>query len=86
MVHTIPGNSYIILRRRRWTIETAFSTYKRLYGENTMSRNIGRELKAKAYIYNILINTQRQYNKRQTKEENRQRELGHKALSIKNHV
>jgi hypothetical protein len=50
MVHTIPGNSYIILRRRRWTIETAFSTYKRLYGENTMSRNIGRELKAKAYI------------------------------------
>ena len=25
---------------RRWSVETAFSTYKRLYGENTMSRNI----------------------------------------------
>ena len=41
---------------RRWAVETAFSTYKRLYGEHTMSRNIeNRELKAKAYIYNILI-------------------------------
>jgi hypothetical protein len=41
---------------RRWAVETAF---KRLYGENTMSRNIEnieRELKAKAYIYNMLIN------------------------------
>jgi hypothetical protein len=46
---------------RRWSVETAFSTYKRLYGENTISRNIEnieRELKAKAYIYNMLINTQ----------------------------
>jgi hypothetical protein len=46
----------------RWAVETALSTYKRLYGEHTMSRNIEnieRELKAKAYIYNIiLINTQ----------------------------
>jgi hypothetical protein len=44
---------------RRWAVETAFSTYKRLYGEHTMSRNIEnieRELKAKAYIYNTLIN------------------------------
>jgi hypothetical protein len=44
---------------RRWAVETAFSTYKRLYGEYTMSRNIEnieRELKAKAYIYNTLIN------------------------------
>jgi hypothetical protein len=44
---------------RRWAVETAFSTYKRLYGENCMSRkieNIERELKAKAYIYNMLIN------------------------------
>jgi hypothetical protein len=34
-------------------IHTSFSTYKRLYGEHTMSRNIEnmeRELKAKAYI------------------------------------
>jgi hypothetical protein len=42
---------------RRWAVETAFSTYKRLYGEYCMSRNIEnieRELKAKAYIYNTL--------------------------------
>jgi hypothetical protein len=41
---------------RRWAVETAF---KRLYGEYCMSRNIEnieRELKAKAYIYNTLIN------------------------------
>jgi hypothetical protein len=46
---------------RRWAVETAFSTYKRLYGEKTMSRNIEnieRELKAKAYIYNTLISKQ----------------------------
>jgi hypothetical protein len=44
---------------RRWAVETALSTYKRLYGEHTMSRNIEnieRELKTKAYIYNMLIN------------------------------
>jgi hypothetical protein len=44
---------------RRWAVETAFSTYKRLYGEHCMSRkieNIERELKTKAYIYNMLIN------------------------------
>jgi hypothetical protein len=36
---------------RRWAVETAFSTYKRLYGEYCMSRNIEnieRELKAKS--------------------------------------
>jgi hypothetical protein len=34
---------------RRWAVETAFSTYKRLYGEHTMSRNIeNKELKAKS--------------------------------------
>jgi hypothetical protein len=43
---------------RRWAVETASSTYKRLYGEHTISRNIERELKTKAYIYNTLINTQ----------------------------
>jgi hypothetical protein len=46
---------------RRWAAETAFSTYKRLYGKYCMSRNkenIERELKAKAYIYNTLINMQ----------------------------
>jgi hypothetical protein len=43
---------------RRWAVETAFPTYKRLYGEYTMSRNIEIEPKTKAYIYNTLINTQ----------------------------
>jgi hypothetical protein len=78
------GWSMVMGYGRRWTIETAFSTYKRLYGEHTLSRNIKRELKAKAYTHNTLINTKRQYNKRQTKEENRQRELGHKALGKTN--
>jgi len=43
---------------RRWAVETAFSTYKRLYGEHTISRNIERELKTKAYKYNTLISIQ----------------------------
>jgi hypothetical protein len=33
---------------RRWAVETASSTYKRLYGEHTMSRNIERGLKSKS--------------------------------------
>jgi hypothetical protein len=55
------GWSRVMGYGRRWAVETAFSTYKRLYGEHTMSRkieNIERELKAKAYIYNTLINMQ----------------------------
>ena len=46
---------------RRWAAETAFSTFKRLYGENCMSKNmekIAKELSAKAYIYNMLTNLQ----------------------------
>jgi transposase len=46
---------------RRWAAETAFSTFKRLYGEYCMARsmeNIAKELSAKAYIYNMLINLQ----------------------------
>jgi hypothetical protein len=46
---------------RRWSAETAFSTFKRLYGEYSMARsmeNITKELSAKAYIYNMLINLQ----------------------------
>jgi hypothetical protein len=46
---------------RRWAAETAFSTFKRLYGEYSMARNmenIAKELAAKAYIYNTLINLQ----------------------------
>ncbi|MBS7635412.1 transposase [Candidatus Bathyarchaeota archaeon] len=44
---------------RRWAAETAFSTFKRQYGEHCMAKNmesIERELAAKAYIYNMLIN------------------------------
>jgi len=44
---------------RRWSAETAFSTFKRLYGEYSMDKNmenIAKELMAKAYIYNMLIN------------------------------
>ena len=44
---------------RRWSAEAAFSTFKRLYGEYCMSKNmenITKELAAKAYIYNMLIN------------------------------
>jgi hypothetical protein len=46
---------------RRWAAETAFSTFKRLYGEHSMAKNmetITKELLAKAYIYNTLINLQ----------------------------
>jgi hypothetical protein len=46
---------------RRWSAETAFSTFKRLYGEYCMAKsmeNITKELSAKAYIYNMLINLQ----------------------------
>ena len=44
---------------RRWSVETAFSTFKRLYGEYCMSKNmenIAKEMMAKAYIYNMIIN------------------------------
>jgi len=46
---------------RRWSAETAFSTFKRLYGEYSMTKSmedITKELSAKAYIYNMLINLQ----------------------------
>jgi len=44
---------------RRWSAETAFSAFKHLYGEYCMSKNmenITKELSAKAYIYNMVIN------------------------------
>jgi hypothetical protein len=44
---------------RRWSAATAFSTFKRLYGEYSKNmENIAKELSAKAYIYNMLINLQ----------------------------
>jgi IS5 family transposase len=44
---------------RRWMVETAYSTFKRAFGEHCMARtmgNIAKELVAKATIYNLLIN------------------------------
>ena len=44
---------------RRWIVETAYSTFKRRFGEFCMAKtmkNITKELAAKAYIYNMLIN------------------------------
>lgn len=43
---------------RRWMVETAYSTFKRAFGEFCMAktiRNMVRELGAKATIYNMLV-------------------------------
>ena len=44
---------------KRWSVETAYSTFKRAFGEFCMAktmRNITKELTTKAYIYNMLVN------------------------------
>ena len=44
---------------KRWSVETAYSTFKRTFGEFCMAKtmkNITKELATKAYIYNMLIN------------------------------
>ena len=44
---------------RRWAVETAYSTFKRLFGEHSMARgvvNIARELVGKVSLYNMLVN------------------------------
>jgi len=44
---------------QRWMVETAFSTFKELFGEYCLSKtriNIVKELTTKAYIYNMVIN------------------------------
>lgn len=44
---------------RRWMVETAYSTFKRVFGEHCMAKtleNTAKELVAKATIYNFLIN------------------------------
>ena len=44
---------------RRWAVETAFSTFKRLFGEYSLARSmdcITRELVAKVSLYNMLVN------------------------------
>jgi len=44
---------------RRWSVETAYSTFKRTFGEFCMAKtmkNITKELVTKAFIYNMLLN------------------------------
>jgi len=44
---------------KRWSVETAYSTFKRTFGEFCMAKtmnNIEKETMTKAYIYNTLIN------------------------------
>ena len=44
---------------RRWAVETAYSTFKRLFGESAMGRSLGciaLELAGKVALYNLLIN------------------------------
>jgi len=44
---------------KRWSVETAYSTFKRTFGEYRMAKtmkNITKELTTKAYIYNMLVN------------------------------
>jgi len=44
---------------KRWSVETAYSTFKRTFGEFCMAKtmkNITKELATKAFIYNMLTN------------------------------
>ena len=44
---------------RRWAVETAYSTFKRLFGECAMGRSLGciaLELAGKVALYNLLVN------------------------------
>ncbi|MFA5869925.1 MAG: transposase, partial [Candidatus Bathyarchaeia archaeon] len=44
---------------RRWAVETSYSTFKRLFGEHSLARNlenIARELAGKVALYNMLVN------------------------------
>jgi len=44
---------------KRWSAETAYSTFKRTFGDSCMAKtfqNITKELTTKAYIYNMLVN------------------------------
>ena len=43
----------------RWAVETAYSTFKRLFGEHSLARSfegIARELAGKVSLYNMLVN------------------------------
>ena len=44
---------------RRWAVETAYSTFKRLFGEHSLARDLGNivsELAGKVSLYNMLVN------------------------------
>jgi len=44
---------------RRWAVETAYSTFKRVFGEHSLARNFGsivKELAGKVALYNMLVN------------------------------
>jgi len=44
---------------KRWAVETAYSTFKRLFGEHCLARDLGnivRELTGKVSLYNMLVN------------------------------
>jgi hypothetical protein len=44
---------------RRWSVETAYSTFKHVFGEGCMAvtlENIARELTDKVALYNMLVN------------------------------
>jgi hypothetical protein len=44
---------------RRWAVDTAYSTFKRVFGEHSLARsleNIARELTGKVALYNMLVN------------------------------
>jgi hypothetical protein len=44
---------------RRWAVETSYSTFKRLFGEHSLARdvvNIARELAGKVSLCNMLVN------------------------------
>jgi hypothetical protein len=43
----------------RWAVETAYLTFKRLFGEHSLAKsfeNIARELAGKVALYNVLVN------------------------------
>ena len=43
----------------RWAVETAYSTFKRLFGEHSLARSFGnilKELAGKVALYNMLVN------------------------------
>jgi hypothetical protein len=44
---------------RRWAVETAYSTFKRLFGEHSLARDFGnivKELAGKVALYNMMVN------------------------------